>query len=189
MIAKAKAARVINFIISFLPYRSALVVGSRYLQEPASPNRPSPKTQVSEVEGDPKSRGSVASNAGGAAPCTSTRHTCDAGWRPGPSDPGIGRSQRDRNASRLREMQRQGDRAKHRAANEHCSDDYQLFHESSPAGSIVPKAETFKPRPESQPAFDLEQCGPTKQALALCSLVTLARRSLAASGATRGRPQ
>jgi hypothetical protein len=73
-----------------------------------------------------KPRG-LAGNAGSTvpyrAPRTSARHTSDAGGRPRPPDPGIRRIQRDRNDSLLREMQRQWDRAKHRAANEHCSDD------------------------------------------------------------------
>ena len=65
----------------------------------------------------------LASNASGAAPCRSARHTCDAAGRPRSSDPCIRRIERDRNDSRLREMQRQRDGAKHHAANERCSDD------------------------------------------------------------------
>lgn len=74
-------------------------------------------------EGYLKPRGLIASNASGAAPCRSARHTCDAAGRPRPPDPCIRRIQRDRNDSRLREMQRQRDSAKHHAANERCSDD------------------------------------------------------------------
>jgi hypothetical protein len=84
-----------------------------------------PLTRVLPVrvpEGDLKPRG-LASNASGAAPCSSARHTCDAAGRPRPPDPGIRRIQRDRNDSLLREMQRQRDRAKHRAANERYSDE------------------------------------------------------------------
>jgi len=74
-------------------------------------------------EGDLKPCGLSASNASGAAPCRSARHTCDAAGRRRPPDPCIRRIQRDRNDSRLREMQRQRDSAKHHAANERCSDD------------------------------------------------------------------
>jgi len=74
-------------------------------------------------EGDLKPCGLSASNASGAAPCRSARHTCDAAGRPRPPDPCIRLIQRDRNDSRLREMQRQRDSAKHHAANERCSDD------------------------------------------------------------------
>ena len=82
-------------------------------------------------EGDLKPRG-LAGNAGGAAPVSSASYTCDAGGRPRPPDPGIRRIQRDRNDGLLREMQRQRDRAKHRAANERHSDDCQLFHAFPP---------------------------------------------------------
>lgn len=76
-----------------------------------------------DVRGYLKSRSLLASNASGAAPCRSARHTCDAAGRPRPPDPCIRRIQRDRNDSRLREMQRQRGSAKHHAANERCSDD------------------------------------------------------------------
>ena len=94
-------------------------------------------------EGYLKPRGLLASNASGAAPCRSARHTGDAAGRPRPPYPCIRRIQRDRNDSLLREMQRQRDRAKHRAANERCSDDYQLFHEISPAGRLLIKAKNI----------------------------------------------
>jgi hypothetical protein len=70
-----------------------------------------------------KPRRLLASNASCAAPCSSARHACDAGGRPRSSDPRIRRIERDRNDSRLREMQRQRDSAKDHAANERCSDD------------------------------------------------------------------
>ena len=81
------------------------------------------------VRGYLKSRSLLASNASGAAPCRSARHTCDAAGRPRPPDPCIRRIQRDRNDSLLREMHRYRDRAKHRAANDRHSNDCQLFHE------------------------------------------------------------
>ena len=82
-------------------------------------------------ERDLKPRG-LAGNAGGAAPVSSASYTCDAGGRPRPPDPGFRLIQRDRNDSLLREMHGHRDRAKHRAANERHSDDYQLFHAFPP---------------------------------------------------------
>ena len=70
--------------------------------------------------GDLKPRG-LAGNARSAvpysAPRTSARHTRDAAGRRRPPDPGFRRVQRHRNDGRLRDMQRERDRAKHRAAN------------------------------------------------------------------------
>src|ERR1700745_1550391 len=94
-------------------------------------------------EGYLKPRGLLASNASSAAPCRSARHTCDAAGRPRPPDPCIRCIQRDRNDSRLRKMQRQRGSAKHHAANERCSDDCELFHESPPAGLLLIKAENI----------------------------------------------
>jgi hypothetical protein len=99
------------------------------------PQCPKPPVGRAALVGDLKPRG-LAGNAGSAvpyrAPRTSARHTRDAGGRPRPPDPGLRRVQRHRNDCLLRHMQREGDRAKHRAANKRCPDDSKLFHEISP---------------------------------------------------------
>ena len=106
--------------------------------------------------GDLKPRG-LAGNARSAvpysAPRTSARHTRDAAGRRRPPDPGFRRVQRHRNDGRLRDMQRERDRAKHRAANKRCPDDSQLFHEilpslqdASPIWSGSPRSFSFDRR-------------------------------------------
>jgi hypothetical protein len=92
--------------------------------------------RASDTGGGLKPRG-LTGNAGGAvpysAPRTSARHTRDAAGRRRPPDPGFRRVQRHRNDCPLRHMQRERDRAKHRAANKRCPDDSQLFHEIFPS--------------------------------------------------------
>jgi hypothetical protein len=86
--------------------------------------------------GDLKPRG-LAGNTVSAvpysAPRTSARHTRDAAGRRRPPDPGFRCVQRHRNDCLLRQMRRERDRAKHRAANKRCPDDSQLFHEIFPS--------------------------------------------------------